>query len=113
MKAVVFSAPPEQVAVVVVPTDLCTLAQYNRIVITAAAKKGKYCEAPPVNDDSNYGELQSEEEEEEEGKTPTQRFQRIQWNKKIAKKKANKAKAAAALMHQEQIMVSGCIPDGL
>ncbi|KAG6884203.1 hypothetical protein C0993_000439 [Termitomyces sp. T159_Od127] len=48
----------------------------------------------------DYGELQSEEEEEEEeGKTPAQHFQCIQQNKKIAKKKANQAKAAAALVH--------------
>ncbi|KAG6877228.1 hypothetical protein C0993_009311, partial [Termitomyces sp. T159_Od127] len=100
MEAIVFLAPPEQVAVVVVPTDPHTPAQYNGIVTTAATKKGKHCEAPSVDNDSNYGELQFEEEkEEEEGKMPAQRFKHIQWNKKIAKKKANKAKAAATLAH--------------
>ncbi|KAG6867187.1 hypothetical protein C0993_005946 [Termitomyces sp. T159_Od127] len=70
------------------------------IVATTAAEKGKHREAPPVNNDSDYGELQSEEEEEEEeGKMPAQRFQHVQQNKKITKKKANKAKAAAALVH--------------
>ncbi|KAG6876105.1 hypothetical protein C0993_005504 [Termitomyces sp. T159_Od127] len=99
MKTMVFPAPPEQVVVVV--TDLCTPAQYDGIVATMAAKKGKHCEALPINNNSNYGELQSEEEEEEEeeGKMPAQRFQHIQQNKKIAKKKANKAKAAATLAH--------------
>ncbi|KAG6898484.1 hypothetical protein C0993_006566 [Termitomyces sp. T159_Od127] len=62
IKAIVFLAPPEQVAVVVVPTDPCTPAQYNGIVATAAAKKGKHCKAPPINNDSDYGELQFEEE---------------------------------------------------
>ncbi|KAG6877591.1 hypothetical protein C0993_005809 [Termitomyces sp. T159_Od127] len=100
MKAVVFLASPEQVAVVVVPTDPHTPVQYDGIVATAAAKKGKHCKAPPINDNSNYGELQSEEEEEEEeGKMPAQRFQCVQQNKEIAKKKANKAKAAAASAH--------------
>ncbi|KAG6877433.1 hypothetical protein C0993_007412, partial [Termitomyces sp. T159_Od127] len=103
MKAIVFPAPPEQVAVVVVPTDLCTSAQYNGIVATAAAKKGKHCEAPPpIDNNSDYRESQSGEgeEEEEEGKTHAQRFHHVQWNKKIAKKKANKVKTAAALVHQ-------------
>ncbi|KAG6867261.1 hypothetical protein C0993_005139 [Termitomyces sp. T159_Od127] len=100
MKAVVFPAPPEQVAVVVVPTDPRTPVQYDGIVAIAAAKKGKHCEALPINNNSNYGESQSEEEEEEEeGKTLVQCFQRIQWNKKITKKKVNKAEATAALAH--------------
>ncbi|KAG6883616.1 hypothetical protein C0993_005133 [Termitomyces sp. T159_Od127] len=98
MKAVVFPAPPEQVAVVVVPTDPCTPVQYNRIVATTAAKKGRQSE---------------EEEKEEEGKTPAQHFQCVQWNKKITEKKANKAKATAILAHQAQNDFSGHIPDGL
>ncbi|KAG6884363.1 hypothetical protein C0993_011798 [Termitomyces sp. T159_Od127] len=100
MKAMVFSAPLELVVVVVMSTDLHTPVQYNGIVATVAAKKGKRYEVPPINDDSDYRELQSkEEEEEEENKTPAQCFQHIQQNKKIAKKKANKTKAAAALAH--------------
>ncbi|KAG6876830.1 hypothetical protein C0993_012718 [Termitomyces sp. T159_Od127] len=114
MKAMVFPAPPELVVVVVVSTDLHTPVQYDGIVATMAAKKGKHCEAPSVNDDSDYGELQSEEEEEDkEDKTPTQRFQHIQQNKKIAKKKVNKAKAAAALAHKVQNNFSSCILNGL
>ncbi|KAG6900085.1 hypothetical protein C0993_003140 [Termitomyces sp. T159_Od127] len=114
MKAIVLLALPEQVIVVALTTDPCTPAQYNRIVATTAAKKGKHCEAPPVNNNSNYGELQSkEEEEEEEGKTPAQHFQHVQQNKKIAKKKANKTKAVATLAHQAQNNFSGHISHGL
>ncbi|KAG6867331.1 hypothetical protein C0993_004305 [Termitomyces sp. T159_Od127] len=90
MKAVVFPALPEQPVVVTLTTDLCTPAQYDGIVATMVAKKGKHCVMPLVNDNSNYRESQSkEEEEEEEGKTPTQCFQHIQQNKKIAKKNVN------------------------
>ncbi|KAG6867657.1 hypothetical protein C0993_012663 [Termitomyces sp. T159_Od127] len=78
------------------------------------AKKGKHCEAPPIDNDSNYRELQSEEEEEEEeGKTPAPRFQHVQQNKKITKKKVNKAKATAALAHQVLNNFSGHIPNEL
>ncbi|KAG6884436.1 hypothetical protein C0993_011147 [Termitomyces sp. T159_Od127] len=113
MKAIVFPAPSEQVAVVVVPTNPCTPVQYDRIVATAAAKKGRHHKAPPIKD-SDYRELQSEEEEEEEeGKMPAQCFQRVQQNKKIVKKKANKAKAAATLGHQVQNNFFSCIPDRL
>ncbi|KAG6867675.1 hypothetical protein C0993_012540 [Termitomyces sp. T159_Od127] len=56
MKAIVFLAPPEQVAVVVVPTDLCTPVQYDGIVATVAAEKAKHHEAPLVDNNSNYGE---------------------------------------------------------
>ncbi|KAG6875426.1 hypothetical protein C0993_009269, partial [Termitomyces sp. T159_Od127] len=66
MKAVVFPASPEQVAVVVVHTNPHAQVQYDGIVFTAVAQKGKHCEALPINDDSNYRELQSEEEEEKE-----------------------------------------------
>ncbi|KAG6867274.1 hypothetical protein C0993_005081, partial [Termitomyces sp. T159_Od127] len=114
MKAMVFPALPEQVVVVALPTDLLTPAQYDGIVATAAAKKGKHCEVSPVNNDSDYGELQSKEEEEkEEGKMPAQHFQHVQQNKKITKKKVNKAKAAAALVHQVQNNFSGCISNRL
>ncbi|KAG6865353.1 hypothetical protein C0993_008148, partial [Termitomyces sp. T159_Od127] len=110
MKSMVFLAPAEQVVVVVLLTDPYTPAQYDGIIATTAAKKGKYCETPPVNNNSNYRELQSEEDEdEEEGKTPAQHFQYVQQNKKIAKKKVNKAKAAAALAHQVQNNFSGHI----
>ncbi|KAG6867496.1 hypothetical protein C0993_002049, partial [Termitomyces sp. T159_Od127] len=114
MQAIVFSAPPEQVAVVVVPTDPCTPVQYDGIVATAAAKKGKHCKALPIDNNIDYGELQFEEEEEDkEGEMPAQRFQYVQQNKKIAKKKAKKAKAAAALANQVQNNFPSHIPNGL
>ncbi|KAG6868012.1 hypothetical protein C0993_008387 [Termitomyces sp. T159_Od127] len=115
IKTVVFLAPLKRVSVVVVSTDSHITAQYNGIVATAAAKKGKHCEAPPIDDDSNYGEsqLDKEEEEEKEGEMPTQHFQRIQQYKKIAKKKANKAKVAATLTHPAQNNFSGCISNAL
>ncbi|KAG6867135.1 hypothetical protein C0993_006431 [Termitomyces sp. T159_Od127] len=95
IKAMVSLALPEQIVVVVLPTDLCTPVHYDGIVATTAAEKGKHCEAPPTNNNSNYKELQSkEEEEEEESEMLTQHFQCIQQNKKITKKKVNKAKAA-------------------
>ncbi|KAG6876275.1 hypothetical protein C0993_004523 [Termitomyces sp. T159_Od127] len=53
MKAIVFLAPPPQVAVVVVPTKQHTPVQYDGIVATAAAKKGKHHEAPSGHDDKN------------------------------------------------------------
>ncbi|KAG6882911.1 hypothetical protein C0992_010303, partial [Termitomyces sp. T32_za158] len=81
---------------------------------TAAASKGKQWVVPTKEDDSDYGQSSSEaEEEEEEGETPAQCFQRIQRNKKLAKKKANRAQAAAALAHRVQNNFSGCISDGL
>ncbi|KAG6899141.1 hypothetical protein C0993_000306 [Termitomyces sp. T159_Od127] len=112
MKAMVFLALPEQSIVVALTTDLCTPVQYDRIVATAAVKKGKHCDVLLVDNDSDYGESQSEEEEEEEGKMPAQCFQHIQQNKKVTKKKANKAKAATTLAHQVQNNFSGCIPNG-
>ncbi|KAG6891898.1 hypothetical protein C0992_002977, partial [Termitomyces sp. T32_za158] len=80
---------------------------------TAAASKGKQKAVPTEEDASDYGQSSSEEEEEEEGETPAQRFQRVQRNKKLAKKKANRAQAAAALTHRAQNEFSGRIPDGL
>ncbi|KAG5332932.1 hypothetical protein C0989_006402, partial [Termitomyces sp. Mn162] len=78
------------------------------------ADKSKQQAVPAINEESNYGESQSEEEEEaEESKMPTQCFQHVQQNKKLAKKKANKAKAKAALMHKAKNDFSGCISDGL
>ncbi|KAG6882987.1 hypothetical protein C0992_010053, partial [Termitomyces sp. T32_za158] len=81
---------------------------------TAAVDKGKQQAMPSIDDDSDYGQSQSKEEEEaKEGELAAQRFQRMQRNKKLAKKKANKAKAAAALVHRAQNDFSGRIPDGL
>ncbi|KAG6884421.1 hypothetical protein C0992_006352, partial [Termitomyces sp. T32_za158] len=100
MSPIVVPMPAAQFNVVIVATDPCTPAQYDVV--------------PTKEDNSDYGQSSSEaEEEEEEGKTPAQHFQRVQRNKKLAKKKANRAQAAAALAHRAQNDFSGCIPDGL
>ncbi|KAG6893487.1 hypothetical protein C0993_000985 [Termitomyces sp. T159_Od127] len=118
-----------QFEVVVVATDLCTPAQYDGLIAeaakTSAASKGKTKAVPTEEDASDYGQSSKEdvsdygqsskedEEEEEEGETPAQRFQRIQWNKKLTKKKADRAEAAAALARRAQNNFSRRIPDGL
>ncbi|KAG6876501.1 hypothetical protein C0992_012752 [Termitomyces sp. T32_za158] len=112
LKAILIPAPPTQLMVVVVPTDLRTPVQYDGLTVTAAADKSKQRMVPSIDNDSNYGELPSKEEEEE-GKTPTQRFQHIQQNKKLTQKKANKAKNAAALVHRMQNDFLRHIPNGL
>ncbi|KAG6858686.1 hypothetical protein C0995_014737, partial [Termitomyces sp. Mi166 len=74
--------------------------------------KGKI--VPTLSDESYYGELSSEHEwESEEGESAAQRFQHMQYNKKLAAKKASKAKAEAALQHRAINDFSGCIPNGL
>ncbi|KAG6886420.1 hypothetical protein C0992_004026 [Termitomyces sp. T32_za158] len=81
---------------------------------TGRDSKGKQQAVPAIKDDSNYEQLQSEEEEEaKEEESAAQRFQHMQRNKKLAKKKANRAKAAAALVHRAQNDFLGRIPDGL
>ncbi|KAG6870171.1 hypothetical protein C0993_005052, partial [Termitomyces sp. T159_Od127] len=102
MLPITVPAPAAQFEVVVVATDPHTLAQYDGLMAeaakTSAASKGKTKAVPTEEDASDYGQSsKEEEEEEEEGKTPTQCFQRVQRNKKLAKKKANRAEAAAAL----------------
>ncbi|KAG6894225.1 hypothetical protein C0995_014810 [Termitomyces sp. Mi166 len=111
----VIPAPPPQLAVVVVTTDSRTPEQYNGLIVTqqkaAAASKSKGKIVPTLLDKSNYGESLSEHEREsEEGESAAQRFQHMQYNKKLAAKKANKA---AALQHRAINDFSGCIPDGL
>ncbi|KAG6884466.1 hypothetical protein C0992_006274, partial [Termitomyces sp. T32_za158] len=118
MLPIVVPTPVVQFAVVLLATDPRTPVQYNGMMAeaakTAAASKGKQWVVPTKEDDSNYGQLSSkQEEEEEEGEMATQCFQRVQWNKKLAKKKANQAQAAATLAHSAQNYFSGCIPDGL
>ncbi|KAG6895649.1 hypothetical protein C0992_000190 [Termitomyces sp. T32_za158] len=114
MKAVIFPAPPSQLAVVKLTTDPCTPVKYDGVIATEVACKGKQRAVPAIEDDSDYGQSQSEEKEEaEEGKSAAQRFQHMQRNKKLAKKKTNKAKAAVALVHRAQNDLSGHIPDGL
>ncbi|KAG6858609.1 hypothetical protein C0995_015331, partial [Termitomyces sp. Mi166 len=62
----------------------------------AAASKGKEKIVPTLSDKSDYGESSSEHEREsEKGESAAQRFQRMQYNKKLAAKKVNKAKAEA------------------
>ncbi|KAG6882384.1 hypothetical protein C0992_011834, partial [Termitomyces sp. T32_za158] len=114
LKEVIFPAPPSQLPVVKLTTDPRTPAQYDGLTATTSTGKGKQRAVPAIEDDSDYGQSQSEEEEEaEEGELAAQRFQRVQRNKKLAKKKANRAKAAAAIAHRAQNDFSGCIPDGL
>ncbi|KAG6881152.1 hypothetical protein C0995_002879, partial [Termitomyces sp. Mi166 len=80
----------------------------------AAVSKGKGKIVLTLLDKSDYGESLSEHEwESEEGESVAQRFQRVQYNKKLAAKKASKAKAEAALQHRAINDFSGCIPDGL
>ncbi|KAG6895096.1 hypothetical protein C0993_010165 [Termitomyces sp. T159_Od127] len=104
--------------VVMVATDPRTPAQYDGLMAeaakTSAASKGKTKAIPMEEDASDYGQSsKEEEEEEEEGETPAQRFQHVQRNKKLAKKKANRAEAAAALARRVQNDFSGRIPNGL
>ncbi|KAG6895842.1 hypothetical protein C0992_012140 [Termitomyces sp. T32_za158] len=114
MKEVIFPAPPTQLTVIKLTTDVHTPAQYDGLTATAAVDKGKQRAVPAIEDDSNYGQSQSEEEEEaEERELASQHFRRVQRNKKLTKKKANRAKAVAAIMHRAQNDFSGRIPDDL
>ncbi|KAG6895918.1 hypothetical protein C0995_012074 [Termitomyces sp. Mi166 len=111
-------APPPQLAVVVVTTDPRTPEQYNGLITTqqkaVAASKGKGKIVPTLSDESDYGESSSEHEQKsEEGESAAQCFQHVQYNKKLTAKKANKAKAEAALQHRAINDFSGCIPDRL
>ncbi|KAG6893347.1 hypothetical protein C0995_000803, partial [Termitomyces sp. Mi166 len=103
---------------VVVTTDPRTPEQYDGLIVTqqkaAAASKGKGKVVPTLSDKSDYGEsLSVHEQELEEGESVAQRFQHVQYNKKLTAKKARKAKAEAALQHRAINDFSGCIPDGL
>ncbi|KAG6858858.1 hypothetical protein C0995_013412, partial [Termitomyces sp. Mi166 len=111
-------APPPQFAVVVVTTYPRTPEQYDGLVATqqkaVAASKSKGKIVLMLSDKSDYGELSSEHEQEsEEGESAAQHFQRVQYNKKLAAKKANKAKAEAALQHRAINDFSGRIPNRL
>ncbi|KAG6859161.1 hypothetical protein C0995_011059 [Termitomyces sp. Mi166 len=118
LHAVAIPAPPPQLTVVVVTTDPRTPEQYDGLIVTqqkaAAASKGKGKVVPMLSDESNYGELLSEHKwESEEGESAAQCFQHMQYNKKLAAKKANKAKAEAALQHRAINDFSGRIPNRL
>ncbi|KAG6884494.1 hypothetical protein C0995_010266, partial [Termitomyces sp. Mi166 len=111
-------APPPQLAVVVVTTDPRTPEQYNGLVATqqktVTVSKGKGKIVLTLSDKSDYGESLSEHVwESDEGGSAAQRFQHVQYNKKLAAKKANKAKAEAALQHRAINDFSGRISDGL
>ncbi|KAG6870407.1 hypothetical protein C0995_013202, partial [Termitomyces sp. Mi166 len=91
---------------------------YDGLVATqqkaAAASKSKGKIVPTLSDESDCGESLSEHEREsEEGESAAQHFQHVQYNKKLTAKKANKAKAEAALQHRAINDFSGRIPDGL
>ncbi|KAG6858222.1 hypothetical protein C0995_001675, partial [Termitomyces sp. Mi166 len=98
--------------------DPRTPEQYDGLKATqqaaAAGSKGKGKIVPTILDKSDYGEFLSEQEREsEEGESVAQCFQHVQYNKKLAAKKANKAKAEAALQYRAINDFSGHIPDGL
>ncbi|KAG6858329.1 hypothetical protein C0995_000744, partial [Termitomyces sp. Mi166 len=110
--------PPPQLAVVVVTTDPRTPAQYDGLIVTqqkaAAMSKGKEKVVLTLSDKSDYGEsLSMHKQDSEEGESVAQRFQRVQYNKKLTAKKVRKAKAEAALQHRAINDFSGRIPDGL
>ncbi|KAG6869585.1 hypothetical protein C0995_002026, partial [Termitomyces sp. Mi166 len=118
LHAMAILAPPPQLAVVVVTTDSRTPEQYDGLVVTqqkaAAASKGKGKIVLTLSDKSDYSESSSEHEQElEEGESVAQRFQHVQYNKRLTAKKANKAKAEAALQHRAINDFSGRIPDRL
>ncbi|KAG6870716.1 hypothetical protein C0995_011211, partial [Termitomyces sp. Mi166 len=118
LHAVAIPAPPPQLAVVVVTTDPRTPEQYDGLVVTqqkaAAASKGKGKIVLMLSDESDYGESSSEHEQKsEDGESAAQCFQHVQYNKKLAAKKVNKAKAEAALQHRAINDFSGHISDGL
>ncbi|KAG6883806.1 hypothetical protein C0995_011500 [Termitomyces sp. Mi166 len=80
----------------------------------AAASKGKGKIVPTLSDDSDYDESSSEHERESEKReSAAQRFQHVQYNKKLAAKKASKAKAEAALQYRAINDFSGCISNRL
>ncbi|KAG6876933.1 hypothetical protein C0993_011960 [Termitomyces sp. T159_Od127] len=117
MLPVSIPGPSAQYHVVVLAKDLCTPAQYNGLVATqqkeAAASKGK-AKAMLLDDESNYGEEELEQEHDlEEGKMPQEKLQQVAWNKHIAKKKANIATAHAAQVKKAVNNFSGQIPNGL
>ncbi|KAG6877474.1 hypothetical protein C0993_007039 [Termitomyces sp. T159_Od127] len=90
--------------------------QYDGLMVeaakTTAASKEKQQVILTKEDKSKYGQLSFKvEEEEEEGKTLAQHFQHVQHNKKLLKKEANKAQAAAALAHRAQNDFFGSLAD--
>ncbi|KAG6886566.1 hypothetical protein C0995_006859, partial [Termitomyces sp. Mi166 len=118
LHAVAIPAPPPQLTVVVVTTDPRTPEQYDGLITTqqkdTAASKGKGKVVPTLSDKSNYSKpLSQHERESEEGESVAQRFQHVQYNKKLAAKKVSKAKAEAALQHRAINDFSGHIPDRL
>ncbi|KAG6886336.1 hypothetical protein C0995_008639 [Termitomyces sp. Mi166 len=109
MHTVLIPAPPPQFLVVVLTTDPRTPDQYDGLVATqqktAAMSKGKGKAVATI--------LSEDKQESEEGKLAAQRFQCMQWNKKLAMMKANVAKAEAAQQHWAINDFSDHIPNGL
>ncbi|KAG6875570.1 hypothetical protein C0992_003270 [Termitomyces sp. T32_za158] len=64
LKEVVFLALPSKLTVVKLTTDPRIPAQYDGLVATVVVDKGKQWAVPTIDDDSDYGQSQSEEEEE-------------------------------------------------
>ncbi|KAG6858033.1 hypothetical protein C0995_003182, partial [Termitomyces sp. Mi166 len=114
LHAMVILAPPPQLAVVVVTTDPRTPEQYDGLIATqqkaAAASKGKRKVVPTLSDESDYGEsLSVHEQKSEEGESVAQRFQHVQYNKKLTAKKASQAKAEAGSQRPDYERCSSCI----
>ncbi|KAG6870872.1 hypothetical protein C0995_009980 [Termitomyces sp. Mi166 len=110
LRALAILAPPPQLAVVVVTTDPRTPEQYDGLIVTqqkaAAASKSKGKIVLMLSNESDYVGVGG-------GESVAQRFQHVQYNKKLAAKKASKGKAEAALQHRAINDFSGCIPNGL
>ncbi|KAG6899913.1 hypothetical protein C0993_005388, partial [Termitomyces sp. T159_Od127] len=107
INVVVVLALPAQFEVIKLATDLHIPIQYNRLVNkvakTVATSKGKQTVVLTEEDKSDFEQLLLEaEEEEEEGIMPAEYFQHIQQNKKLAKKKVNKAQTVATLTQKVQ-----------
>ncbi|KAG6871030.1 hypothetical protein C0995_008938 [Termitomyces sp. Mi166 len=97
-----------------VPHAQPAAAESHRLSKAVAASKGKGKIVPMLSDKSDYGESLSEHEQEsKEGESAAQRFQHMQYNKKLTTKKANKAKAEAALQYRAINDFSGRISDRL
>ncbi|KAG6870252.1 hypothetical protein C0992_000606, partial [Termitomyces sp. T32_za158] len=78
---------------------------YDGLTATAAAGKGKQRAVPAIEDDSDYEQSQSKEEEEaEEGESAAQRFQHVQRNKKLAKKKGQTGRKQRQRLRTERRM---------
>ncbi|KAG6895974.1 hypothetical protein C0992_011170 [Termitomyces sp. T32_za158] len=62
LKKVMFLALSSQLVVVKLTTDPCTPVKYDGLTATRVVDKGTQQAVPTIEDDSDYGQLQSEEE---------------------------------------------------